>query len=165
MKFVFRRFLNTMREFSSTKNINFKNKFFGDGVEFFKNALHKDNLPFVGIGVGCVYFVTRGYTLEHRVEKLEEKVDLGFSELESKMESRLLGMESRISSMESKMESRLLGMESRMDSGFSEMREILDRHFAVIMTFTAIRKLPEEISNSTKDKKESEKDSNEKDSL
>jgi hypothetical protein len=53
-----------------------KNKFYGDGVEFFRKILHNDNLPFAVFSAGCIYLLERGYLLECRVDVIDKKFDV-----------------------------------------------------------------------------------------
>lgn len=58
-----------------------KNKFIGDGADFFKNAFHEDNLPLLGILVAGVYVMVKASHLESKIDDLEKKLDDGFNEI------------------------------------------------------------------------------------
>jgi hypothetical protein len=99
-----------------------KNKFLGDGVEFFKNLFHKDNLPFAGVAGGCIFLFSRGYHLENRVNDIEKKID--------RMDQKL----------------------ERMDQKFDHINQKLDQHFVVIMAMANFKNIPDELGKILKPK-------------
>ena len=112
------RLFSTTTEAVSQQAAKGKNKFFGDGVEFFRNSLHKDNLPYAGFSAGCIYLLARGYRLENRVDDIDKKLD----KIDEKFD--------------------------RIDEKFDKLDEKLDRQFSIIMAFVAVKNLPDEIAKS-----------------
>lgn len=70
------------------KSERVKNKFIGDGAEFFKNVLHKDNLPFIGLFAAGIFFMARGYNLEKRVAAVEKEMEIGFNRIDEKLDKQ-----------------------------------------------------------------------------
>ena len=114
-----------------------KNKFLRDGVEFFKNLFHKDNLPFAGVAGGCIFLFSRGYHLENRVNDIEKKIDRMDQKFEQKFDR-----------MDQKFEQKF----DRMDQKFDRMDQKLDQHFVVIMAMANFRNIPDELGKILKPK-------------
>ena len=123
-----------------------KNKFLGDGVEFLKNALHKDNLPFLGVFTAGIYFLSRGSAVEARVDVIEKTLERGFSRIDDKFQH----IDEKFDHIDEKVDRLRMDVNEK----FNHMDEKLDRHFSVIMALTSLKRLPDEIVTSLEKEKE-----------
>lgn len=106
-----------------------KNNYIGDSVEFFKYALMKDNLLYIGFlisfGLTSGIIIARGLYLGWRLDDIVKSND---------------AMRADISSMR-----------TDMRADISLMNDKLDRHLSFIMEFTLLKNLPKDLADQLKE--------------
>lgn len=104
----FKRFVSTVAD--AVKD-NTRKSIVGQGAEFFRFALLKDNLAFTGA------LITVGACIASNIY-LENKVDEGFRRLDEKVEQ----IEVKMEKIDVKMEAKMEKLEAKMEQGFRELR-------------------------------------------